>query len=119
MQWPGSLCDSKKGCCFQDTGKPAPEFGIHGLWPQYATCRLAAAGDDGAASAFNILGSSSTAAGKTKKKCWPEDCGDKKDKLDLLCRSRTCWRRWSGTGRRCRARTAPPTWTSGATSGRC
>jgi len=83
MQWPGSLCDSKKGCCFQDPEKPpAPEFGIHGLWPQYAPCRPAAGDDGAAAAAFNILGSTGT-VGKTKKKCWPENC-DKKDKLDLL-----------------------------------
>lgn len=83
MQWPGSLCDSKKRCCFQDTGKPAAEFGIHGLWPQYTTCRPAA-GDrdgDGAAAAFNIILGSTV--GKPKKKCYPEDC-DEKDKLDLL-----------------------------------
>jgi len=82
-QWAGSLCDSKKGCCFQDPEKPpAPEFGIHGLWPQYAPCRPAAGDDGAAAAAFNILGSTGT-VGKTKKKCWPENC-DKKDKLDLL-----------------------------------
>ena len=36
MQWPGSYCDSdKKSCCYPTTGKPAADFGIHGLWPNY------------------------------------------------------------------------------------
>ena len=47
---------------------------------RHVQARAAAA----AASAFNILGGSTGTAGKTKKKCWPEDCGDKNDKLDLL-----------------------------------
>ncbi|KAJ9554305.1 hypothetical protein OSB04_018350 [Centaurea solstitialis] len=33
QQWPGSYCDTKKGCCYPSTGKPAADFGIHGLWP--------------------------------------------------------------------------------------
>ncbi|PWA34202.1 wounding-induced ribonuclease [Artemisia annua] len=33
QQWPGSYCDSKQGCCYPSTGKPASDFGIHGLWP--------------------------------------------------------------------------------------
>lgn len=33
QQWPGSYCDTKKGCCFPVTGEPGPAFGIHGLWP--------------------------------------------------------------------------------------
>lgn len=37
MQWPGSYCDTKKSCCYPTTGKPAADFGIHGLWPNYNT----------------------------------------------------------------------------------
>nr|GEV69125.1 extracellular ribonuclease LE-like [Tanacetum cinerariifolium] len=33
QQWPGSYCDTKQGCCYPETGKPASDFGIHGLWP--------------------------------------------------------------------------------------
>ncbi|KAF5793809.1 putative ribonuclease T(2) [Helianthus annuus] len=33
QQWPGSFCDTKHGCCYPGTGKPASDFGIHGLWP--------------------------------------------------------------------------------------
>ncbi|XP_044952005.1 ribonuclease 1-like [Hordeum vulgare subsp. vulgare] len=33
LQWPGSYCDTKKSCCYPRTGKPAADFGIHGLWP--------------------------------------------------------------------------------------
>lgn len=35
MQWPGSFCDTKQSCCYPTTGKPAADFGIHGLWPNY------------------------------------------------------------------------------------
>ncbi|GMJ05667.1 RIBONUCLEASE 1, ribonuclease 1 [Hibiscus trionum] len=36
QQWPGSYCDSgKSSCCYPTTGKPAADFGIHGLWPNY------------------------------------------------------------------------------------
>ncbi|XP_027098157.1 extracellular ribonuclease LE-like isoform X1 [Coffea arabica] len=35
QQWPGSYCDSKQGCCYPRTGKPASDFSIHGLWPNY------------------------------------------------------------------------------------
>lgn len=34
-QWPGSYCDTKQSCCYPTTGKPASDFGIHGLWPNY------------------------------------------------------------------------------------
>ncbi|KAJ6324888.1 hypothetical protein OIU76_012055 [Salix suchowensis] len=34
QQWPGSYCDTKHSCCYPRTGKPAADFGIHGLWPQ-------------------------------------------------------------------------------------
>lgn len=33
LQWPGSYCDSSQSCCYPSTGKPAVDFGIHGLWP--------------------------------------------------------------------------------------
>ncbi|GAV76166.1 Ribonuclease_T2 domain-containing protein [Cephalotus follicularis] len=33
QQWPGSYCDTSQGCCYPPTGKPASDFGIHGLWP--------------------------------------------------------------------------------------
>ncbi|KAK7400916.1 hypothetical protein VNO78_12225 [Psophocarpus tetragonolobus] len=33
QQWPGSSCDTTRGCCFPLTGKPASNFSIHGLWP--------------------------------------------------------------------------------------
>lgn len=32
-QWPGSYCDTKQSCCYPQSGKPAADFGIHGLWP--------------------------------------------------------------------------------------
>ncbi|XVF43123.1 hypothetical protein PTKIN_Ptkin02bG0015300 [Pterospermum kingtungense] len=35
QQWPGSYCDTDSGCCYPTTGKPAADFGIHGLWPNY------------------------------------------------------------------------------------
>ncbi|XP_074328992.1 extracellular ribonuclease LE-like [Apium graveolens] len=35
QQWPGSYCDSKQSCCYPSTGKPASDFGVHGLWPNY------------------------------------------------------------------------------------
>ncbi|KAI4381357.1 hypothetical protein MLD38_007436 [Melastoma candidum] len=35
QQWPGSYCDTSKSCCYPTTGKPAADFGIHGLWPNY------------------------------------------------------------------------------------
>ena len=33
LQWPGSYCDTKQSCCYPSSGKPAADFGIHGLWP--------------------------------------------------------------------------------------
>ncbi|PAN14992.1 hypothetical protein PAHAL_2G456700 [Panicum hallii] len=62
QQWPGSFCDTWRGCCFPDTGKPAADFGIHGLWPNYAQCH----GGDDDASFFSIVG--------RRGKCWPEYC---------------------------------------------
>ncbi|KAG6713054.1 hypothetical protein I3842_05G131100 [Carya illinoinensis] len=35
QQWPGAYCDTKQSCCYPKTGKPAADFGIHGLWPNY------------------------------------------------------------------------------------
>ncbi|XP_076918860.1 intracellular ribonuclease LX-like [Bidens hawaiensis] len=35
QQWPASYCDSRRGCCYPKTGKPAEDFSIHGLWPNY------------------------------------------------------------------------------------
>ncbi|KAL9261935.1 Extracellular ribonuclease LE-like protein [Drosera capensis] len=35
LQWPWSYCDTKQSCCYPLTGKPATDFGIHGLWPNY------------------------------------------------------------------------------------
>ncbi|KAK9119253.1 hypothetical protein Scep_017346 [Stephania cephalantha] len=35
QQWPGSYCDTKRSCCYPKSGKPAEDFSIHGLWPQY------------------------------------------------------------------------------------
>ncbi|KAH7306431.1 hypothetical protein KP509_22G011400 [Ceratopteris richardii] len=35
QQWPGSYCDLKQKCCYPVTGKPAADFSIHGLWPNY------------------------------------------------------------------------------------
>ncbi|KAM3364550.1 hypothetical protein ACQJBY_014728 [Aegilops geniculata] len=70
QQWPGSFCDTKKGCCFPDTGKPATDFGIHGLWPNYAKCKTR--GElDGALEMVT----------KRKKKCWPENCNSEPLKL--------------------------------------
>ncbi|WZZ73858.1 hypothetical protein YC2023_085228 [Brassica napus] len=31
----GSYCDTQRSCCFPTSGKPAADFGIHGLWPNY------------------------------------------------------------------------------------
>ncbi|TVU07986.1 hypothetical protein EJB05_41368 [Eragrostis curvula] len=35
VQWPGSYCDTKQSCCYPKSGKPAADFVIHGLWPNY------------------------------------------------------------------------------------
>ncbi|KAL6187693.1 hypothetical protein ACLB2K_039088 [Fragaria x ananassa] len=35
QQWPGAYCDTKHSCCYPKSGKPAADFGIHGLWPNY------------------------------------------------------------------------------------
>ncbi|OEL17085.1 Ribonuclease 1 [Dichanthelium oligosanthes] len=62
QQWPGAYCGTKQGCCFPDTGKPAEDFGIHGLWPQYTVCRRDAS--DAAAADFDIVSA-------TRKRDWP------------------------------------------------
>ncbi|KAJ7547134.1 hypothetical protein O6H91_08G071100 [Diphasiastrum complanatum] len=35
LEWPGSYCDTWSRCCYPKTGKPAADFSIHGLWPDY------------------------------------------------------------------------------------
>ncbi|PON58318.1 Ribonuclease T2-like [Parasponia andersonii] len=35
QQWPGSLCDTTRSCCYPTKGKPPVDFGIHGLWPTF------------------------------------------------------------------------------------
>jgi ribonuclease T2 len=54
MQWPGSFYDTKGGCCFPGNVKPAADFGIHGLWPNYASCR--------------------PTGERNKTRCWPDFC---------------------------------------------
>ncbi|KAL6657015.1 hypothetical protein ACP70R_004795 [Stipagrostis hirtigluma subsp. patula] len=70
QQWPGSYCDTKH-CCFPHGKKPAADFGIHGMWPNYAKCPHAG-------------------------KCWPEfcDCNDQLDETlieDLKDKLRRNW----------------------------
>ncbi|PUZ73053.1 hypothetical protein GQ55_2G444000 [Panicum hallii var. hallii] len=55
QQWPGSYCDTEAGCCFPGDEKPAADFGIHGLWPNYAACRP-------------------DAATPNRTSCWPDFC---------------------------------------------
>ncbi|CAL5084214.1 unnamed protein product [Urochloa decumbens] len=55
QQWPGSYCDTEAGCCFPGNEKPAADFGIHGLWPNYAACRP-------------------DAVTPNKTSCWPDFC---------------------------------------------
>ncbi|CAL5061466.1 unnamed protein product [Urochloa decumbens] len=75
QQWPGSFCGTSQGCCFPDTGKPAADFGIHGLWPNYAQCQgrqgLAARAMLGGADVAAVI----SAVGR-RGKCWPEYCDD-------------------------------------------
>ena len=35
MQWPGSQCATKEGCCLKKTPKPARDFIITGFQPYY------------------------------------------------------------------------------------
>ncbi|CAN6206182.1 unnamed protein product [Urochloa humidicola] len=86
QQWPGSYCDTWRGCCFPDTGKPAAEFGIHGLWPNYAKCHgrhddglaraLLGLGD--AAAAFFFSGAGAGGVGR-RGRCWPQYCDDENE----------------------------------------
>jgi ribonuclease T2 len=71
MQWPGSFCDTRQGCCFPDDTKPAAAFGIHGLWPNYAKCH----GRQGLARAMLGADAFLSAVGR-RGKCWPEYCDD-------------------------------------------
>ncbi|CAL5071627.1 unnamed protein product [Urochloa decumbens] len=77
QQWPGSFCDTSRGCCFPDTGKPAADFGIHGLWPNYAKCH---GGDDDGQARRAVLGDDAAAASLSgvgrRGKCWPQYCDD-------------------------------------------
>uniref|UniRef100_A0A0E0EES0 Uncharacterized protein n=1 Tax=Oryza meridionalis TaxID=40149 RepID=A0A0E0EES0_9ORYZ len=76
-QWPGSFCDTQAGCCFPDTGKPAAEFGIHGLWPNYAKCRPAVANDDDGVVEMVVDGGAAVERHhRRRQKCWPEYCND-------------------------------------------
>ncbi|GAB2234248.1 hypothetical protein Droror1_Dr00003492 [Drosera rotundifolia] len=37
QQWAGAYCDTRgHHCCYPKSGKPAANFSIHGLWPNYA-----------------------------------------------------------------------------------
>ncbi|KAH7853163.1 hypothetical protein Vadar_034133 [Vaccinium darrowii] len=40
LQWPGSYCSAKHGCCFPKNGKPANDFTIAGLWPCYLNATI-------------------------------------------------------------------------------
>ncbi|XP_020591938.1 ribonuclease 1-like [Phalaenopsis equestris] len=33
LEWPGSFCGATQSCCYPNSGKPASDFLIHGLWP--------------------------------------------------------------------------------------
>ncbi|CAH9087303.1 unnamed protein product [Cuscuta epithymum] len=36
QQWPGAYCSQRsRSCCYPKSGKPAEDFSIHGLWPNY------------------------------------------------------------------------------------
>lgn len=65
QQWPASYCDTESSCCYPTTGKPAEDFGIHGLWPNR---------DDGS---------------------WPSNCNeetfDKSEVSDLIRRMQQVW----------------------------
>ncbi|CAD6216991.1 unnamed protein product [Miscanthus lutarioriparius] len=57
QQWPGSYCNTNTNAtrCFPGGEKPAADFGIHGLWPEYAACRP-------------------DAVNPNKTSCWPDSC---------------------------------------------
>ncbi|XP_047073153.1 ribonuclease 1-like [Lolium rigidum] len=66
LQWPGSYCDTKQSCCYPRSGKPAADFGIHGLWPNR---------DDGS----------------YPQNCNPSNAFDPSKVSDLLSSLRTSW----------------------------
>jgi ribonuclease T2 len=66
VQWPGSFCDTSHGCCFPGDVRPAADFGIHGLWPNYATCK----GRLARAALLSILGL------ERRGRRWPQYCDD-------------------------------------------
>jgi hypothetical protein len=69
VQWRGSYCNTRAGCCFPGDQKPAADFGIHGLWPNYADCRRSVEPAD------------------DQTKCWPDFC----NATDPLNTSRVTW----------------------------
>ncbi|PVH65301.1 hypothetical protein PAHAL_2G456800 [Panicum hallii] len=71
QQWPGPYCDTEAGCCFPGDEKPAADFGIHGLWPNYAACRP-------------------DAATPNRTSCWPDFC-NATDTLNLSLVSVSEW----------------------------
>ncbi|KAF8668830.1 hypothetical protein HU200_052031 [Digitaria exilis] len=97
QQWPGSFCDTRQGCCFPETGKPAADFGIHGLWPNYAKCHSRSSYDDLTRAALgdvDVVFFLSRRRGK--KKCWPEYCDDGNtlspwEIRDLVASMETSW----------------------------
>eukprot|EP00253_Pinus_taeda_P004204 PITA_04204 len=46
LQWPGSYCNTKAGCCYPTTGKPPSDFSIQGLWPNSDGLTYAISCDD-------------------------------------------------------------------------
>ncbi|GJN10930.1 hypothetical protein PR202_ga29078 [Eleusine coracana subsp. coracana] len=57
LQWPGSYCDTRADrCCYPGNQKPAADFTIHGLWPNYADCRRGLVTPD------------------ATTRCWPDYC---------------------------------------------
>ncbi|OWM75936.1 ribonuclease 3-like [Punica granatum] len=66
QQWPGSYCDSRHSCCYPKTGKPAADFGIHGLWPNYKD-------------------------GSYQSKCNPDHVFDKSEISDLISSLEKSW----------------------------
>ncbi|KAG8079633.1 hypothetical protein GUJ93_ZPchr0007g4066 [Zizania palustris] len=64
------FCDTQKGCCFPDTGKPAADFGTHGLWLNYGKCR---SGRDELTSEEGSFDMAIVGRRQVRtEKCWPE-----------------------------------------------